>query len=539
MTQEESLSTIQRIEDEIDLAFANSRLLDLGYAQAVWTLLSQNEDAYMRAIHELSNPYLLDMFIDLRMNALTYPLRVCHQRLSRGASELTVQFVDDHYKLAMEWLELACHGYYSYCAIFPLWRRGLVRITLLQDGRLAASYISERNRAYEVYNRLVAKEGRRESTDPLPTDVIAQDVLANTTRGADWFRVNFDPRLVRKLVSGIEPLMGPRHLLPANWKFSGFALGEFKQIFITVQAMLWGWLIARNVLAGRGMPGLAYKSSVWVVGITELRARLRRYTGIDSLTIDRVLELLTFGSCDVREPDVAVQPLIDLGSGDCALAPFVWLNAHAERNLCVLMNQIPAQREIYERLKNEKEALLQQELEAFLSGLGLQARRGEVDGTNVDIGIVDTAEKVCLCLELKWFIEPAEVREGHERTQELIRGVEQAKKIRSLFSSGDTRLIRDILQIDSSYTFAVAVGSVNWIGHADAQDNEVPIVKVWHLMHRIRDGGSLHGAINWLAKREYLPVEGTDFEIEPVDIACGKWACGWYLIKPVGPNAND
>lgn len=539
MIEDQSTSAIEAVEAEIDRTFDANPLQDAGYAQAVWTLLSQNEDAYMRAIHELSDLVLLDIYTDLRLNALTYPLRVCHQKAPKKPGKLIADLIDSHYKAAWDWLELACHGYYSFCAIFPLWRRGLVKIEVVKEGTLVASYTTPRDLAYEVYNRFVAKEARRESTEPVPTAAIAQEVLANTTQGADWFRVNFNPRLVAKLVAGIEAVMGPRHLLPSNWMFVGFTLGEFKKIFITVQAMLWGWMIARNFLAASGMPGMGYRSSVWVVPSDELRARLCRYTGIGSITIEQVVTLLTFGSCDVRDPDIAIQPIVNLRNGNFALSPFVWLNTHAERNLCVLLNQIPAQREIYERVKNEKEMLLKEELTAFLRPLGLHIRSGQVDGTDVDLAIVDKAERACLCLELKWFIEPAEVREGHERTKELRRGVQQAKKIRDLYFAGDARLLSDILEIDSSYRFATVVAPVNWIGHADAQDLDVPIVKVWHLMQRIREARSLRSVLDWLSNREYLPQEGTHFEIQPVDIKCGKWSCEWYLIKPLEASTSD
>src|SRR5690606_14532052 len=139
--------------------------------------------------------------------------------------------------------------------------------------------------------------------------------------------------------------------------------------------------------------------------------------------------------------------------------------------------------------------------------LGLDLKDGEVHGTDIDIAIVDRNSKACLCLELKWFVEPAEIREIEERTQELRNGVDQAKKVRTLQERGDTRLMRHVLGIDSSYAFLAAVASQNWIGHAEAQDAGIPIIKVWHLLHRIRDAG-LRDAMQWLSNRDYIPKEG-------------------------------
>jgi hypothetical protein len=53
--------TVEDVERAIDLAFADNRLKDAGYAQAVWTLLSVNEDQYLSA--------LLRSFINEAINA--------------------------------------------------------------------------------------------------------------------------------------------------------------------------------------------------------------------------------------------------------------------------------------------------------------------------------------------------------------------------------------------------------------------------------------------------------------------------------------
>ena len=78
-----------------------------------------------------------------------------------------------------------------------------------------------------------------------------------------------------------------------------------------------------------------------------------------------------------------------------------WLNSDAERNLCVLLNQIPDQRRIYADLTNGKEAATKREILETLSGRNLSFVAGPVAGTDVDLGIIDHANKVCLCLELK------------------------------------------------------------------------------------------------------------------------------------------
>lgn len=523
--------TVEDIERGIDHAFAANELKNEYYAQAAWTLLSQTEDAYLKALHGLSHEEELRIFVDLRLNSLTYPLRVCYKECPTHSKKVTNELIDAHYQLAWNWLTLADRGYYSFCSIFPLWHRNKIEI-VIEGNRLTAN-IAKDERGYEAYNRFIRKDAKPESAALLTSANIADFVLENTSYGKDWFKVNFNPRLVKRLVSAMQPVVGPRHTLPAEWAFDSFTLGQFKDIRVTIQAMLWGWAVARNVLASNGLQGLGYRSSVWVVSSDELFNRLCRYTGIAMATIRKVLALITFGSSGIHNPDIAIQPLIDLRNGFFALSPFVWLNTNAERNLCVLLNQIPEQRQIYDQLKNKKESLLKAEMKEFLTPLGFDTRSGTLDGTDLDFSIVDRKTKCCLCLELKWFIEPAEIRETQERTVELKKGIEQAKKISALYERCDTHLIRNILDIDRSYSFMTAVASVSWIGYSDAQDPDIPIIKVWNLLHRIKDSGSLRSAMECLSTRDYIPKEGVDFTIVPVEISCGDWTCEWYGIKPL------
>lgn len=522
---------IEQIEKDIDSSFGDNRLKEEGYAQAVWTLLSVTEDLYFMKLHASSSDEEMHIFVDAKLNELTHPLRVCHKESQRDSKAIQNKLIDSNYNLAIDWLKSA-QDYNTFCTIFPLWHREEIEI-IVDGSELQVSSASKLRREYEVYNRLVRKEGKPGNLEGLSfPDTLKDLVLANTTQNEDWFKVNFNPRLVSQLVTSLSSYFSSRYSLPENWKFHEFSLGEYRLVFTTLQSMLLAWFIARNELAG-SMSAYGYSSSVWVVQKEELSARLKRYTSVDIKIIEKILTLITFGSSGIREPDIVTQPLINLENGFYALSPFVWLNTNPERNLCALLNQIPEQQEIYSRLTNKKESILKEEIKQFFSSSNLSFAGGELDGTNLDIAIIDRTEKSCLCLELKWFIEPAEIREINERTQELKIGVGQAKKIKALYDLGDEKLTKNILEIDSDYTFLVAVASQNWIGHSDAQDNDVPIIKLWPLMHKIKELGSLKKVIKWLSKKEYLPKKGIDFDIWPVKISCGEWRAEWYGIKPL------
>jgi hypothetical protein len=518
-----------RAEREIDESFEASDLVDVGYAQALWTLLSMNEDAFLKNTNLLPAE-TMHVFVDNRINELTYPLRACLRQCKLLKGGVRREMIDDHYQLALKWLKSA-GDYSQFCSMFPLWYRG--RIKLAASGnRLLVDSSFNNDKAYEAYNRLIKKEGRPDAAIE-PSEDLLSLLIANVTVGDTWFRVNFSPALVSGLVSALQPSMANRHTLPDNWQFNTFTLEQYRKVLLTIQAMLYGWHLARDFVAQQGMVGLGYPSSVWMLPVQQLAAHLKQYTDLPRPVIAGILDLITFGSNDIRDPDIATQPLVDLRNGFYVLSPFVFLNINVERNLCTLLNQIPKEREKYLTLVDEKETAVVEEMKEFLAPINLEFKSGAVKGTDVDLAIIDRANKVCLCLELKWFIEPAEIREVEDRTKELMRGVVQAKKIGALFEAGDDHLLHNVLKIDSDYTFLSAVGSVNWIGFGDVQEPAVPIIKVWHLLKFLKDTGSLSDSVVWLKNRQYLPRAGSDYSVEPRELSCGRWSATWYGIKPL------
>jgi hypothetical protein len=524
---------VEAIEVEIDEAFAASPLLDVGYAQAMWTVLSVNEDHYLKHLRVLGDQEM-EIYVDTHLNALTHPLRAVFKRAERAASPLKNQLINRDYALAWKWIEASVQ-YDQFCTLFPLWHRERIKVEP-SAGRLLVTNRHNSDRRYEAYNRFVRKEARKQSKTRGPSDSLLALLTSRMDIEFDSFRVKFNKELVSALITNVEPVMRSRHTLPANWEFVSFALRDFRQVFTVIQAMCAGWHLARSLAADSGMLGMGYRSAVWVTGRAEMVKRLCRFTTVQTDVVERILSLLTFGSNGVREPDIATQPLIDLGNGKLALAPFVWLSTSLERNLCTLLNQLPTERDRYSTLTMGKEKAAFAEAEIFLSRLGLVATSGSVKGTDLDLGIIDHKDKTCLCIEVKWFIEPAEIREIENHTKELAKGIEQAKTLQRLFVGRDKHFLETRLGITPDYQFYCAVGSVNWIGMGDVQDPAVPIVKLWDLLQQI-ERTTLGQAVEWLRSRRYLPDEGRDFKVLSLDIECGRWKANWYGLEPLERGA--
>jgi hypothetical protein len=145
--------------------------------------------------------------------------------------------------------------------------------------------------------------------------------------------------------------------------------------FTCLQIAAEAWFVARQVVAP-GVLGMAYESAVWTPGREALLKQLSRQTGLTLGTVRDIVRYLTFGEVGVRNPDAAIQPIVDLGNGHFGISPFLLTHINAERNLCVLLNQVPADRTLYSALVDDKEHQLRTETIQSLQPLGFDFKHG-------------------------------------------------------------------------------------------------------------------------------------------------------------------
>jgi hypothetical protein len=522
-----SVRDIKEIEREIDEAFASNELTTVPWTQSAWTVLSVAEDYHFNiAVARPLPEREAAIYVDGLVNTLTHPLRVLRERAPKLPTSLDRRYIEAHYGLAHEWLG-AAEDYNHFCSMFPLFHAKEIELNINED-TLEPTDWSSTDLSYETYDRFVGKRAP-ESERSLDATAVEAILRASIRASGGAYSVDFSRRLVDELKRHLAPAFDGRHVLPENWQFSRFSLAEYRAIFVFLQIAAEAWFAARQIVAP-GVRGIAYEGSVWTPRKGALFKLLSRHTRQSGKAIQSVLEYLTFGAVGIRNPDIAIQPLVDLGNDHFAISPFLMTQIHAERNLCVLLNQVPADRKLYAALVDDKEEHLRAETIEALQPLGFAFRYGEIGQTDVDLAVIDPGSKICLCIELKWFIEPAEIREVRMRSEELAKGVSQAKILNELYATKDGRLL-GLLGIPGDYQFLAMVGSVNFIGRAAIQDPDVPIAKLWHVVAKIQETGSLLTTIEWLKARQYLPVKHRDYEVQEIPIQSGRWKSRWYGIK--------
>ena len=343
--------------------------------------------------------------------------------------------------------------------------------------------------------------------------------------------------MVADMKKYLEPLFDHMFLLPSDWEFSRYTLGDFRKVFEAICAMARIHWIARQLAGTLGCEHKGYLDSIYVLTYQELLKRVVRYSGLSDVKVKSIFDDLTYGNAGIERPNPALQPLIKLNADHYAIVPNIWMYTAAERNFISLVNKLPSEKEMYAKYVDEKENLMKERFKSQLLDRGFKTYSGNVAKlTDIDLAIVNHSEKACLLLELKWFIAPTTAHERINKSKEIKKGICQILKLKQAFAENHKPLLEK-LNIDSSYSLEGAVVSENWIGYGNVQSPEVPVIRANHLRKKLETTDSLRSTMEWLKDREYLPKEGEHFTVHRPTTTIGNWTIKWYGIKSLTENA--
>jgi hypothetical protein len=318
--------------------------------------------------------------------------------------------------------------------------------------------------------------------------------------------------------------------LPLDWEFGDFTIGEFRKVNDAIRAVLIGWLSATDLAASydasytRNLP--------FSTNRVELLNAVKDVTGLPKSVVKRVLALLTYERGAAGTADPALQPLISAAKNAVILSSRLVLGGSPERNLIALINTRPAERLLYDRLKNDKETLMRGRLEArkprrYRSWHGKLV--GRKDLPNVDYALFDERTGTLLFAELKWFVAPDEARELADRSDEIQKGVRQCRKLLAAVAQDSSLLsrfggVKDVVSV---------VISANSVGMSYVQDNDVPVVNEDHFLDELGSASDLAEVAVWLRQRRYLPIPGHDYESANPVVSFFSWELEWYGFAPL------
>ena len=406
----------------------------------------------------------------------------------------------------------------------------------LQEATIQATKELFEGMEYQAYGRLMKAHKSDEGISLINVDnfnLLTDRIKQSVRVKGDRFHYGLNPKMVSDAIITMRSGYDIAFSLPPEWQFSRYSLGDFRRVFEAILAIASIHFRAWQVAIEEECDNMGYLDCIYVPTCNELLRRVARYSRVPDVRVLSIFDDLTYGNRGISHPDPALQPLIKLNSERYAIMPSLWMSLAPERNLTVLLNKLPSEKKIYRKLVSQKEALMRRRFTTDLSDKDFRFICGNVANlSDVDLAVVNDSEKACLLLELKWFIGPAEIREIIERSEEIEKGISQVLKFKQAFAANHKLLLKK-LNIDSNYRLEGVVVSENWIGYANVQNPEVPVILADHLIAKLKATESLQSTMEWLITRKYLPKEGKDFDRHEITPTIGKWSLKWSTTQPL------
>lgn len=516
--------------DEIDLAYRSNPLMQENRAQAIWSFLAQCEDEYVCAM--LSNSPELALLPDIVVNLAKWPMRWIWESTAEDG-DVDSSWNKARCRAAKELYELA-YGYFQYETVFSLASKGRWHLRL-EGNRIVATDRDPRATQWDAYDRVVdATEQSSGALDPayLDTGSIAE-IIPPVWIDGEHYRYSLSVGVIETAMKHAEPVLDRCFELPDNWKLGQYTLGQYGRVLRFLHVVATIHLLARLAAISQDVPRRGYVDSLVMMDRRSLIERVAAYSGMRKSDVWHIIQMLTFGGHGIRQPDIALQPIVPLGSHLLGWSPLLVSSSALERNLVVLLNRFSDSQRDYSALSGERERLLRKEIEAALEEIGVRHWRGEVPkwgrAGDIDLVAIDDRRKVCLVMELKSFVGPADPSEVHNRSRELEKGIRQLKKRKKMSAERRGELNRT-LDVDSRYDLTFVLVSKTSAGCGLVLDDEVPIVRSSNLIDKLRSSRSLCVVVGWLKEREFLPVEGRDYVVVHDRVRIGNRVLEWYRI---------
>lgn len=530
MKQSQLSEEVIQLEHAIDHAHTSNLLMQCSREQALWQYAAFCDDILYKesSTTKPGDSQHTACFTDQLINSMKYPIRWIWGRC-RSGGHLSRNFTGEYYSAAWDVSKLA-DEYGAFETVFIYARAGLLALSVSGDELQLTGWGGDLR--YEAYDRLLSCD--TDYTSPDPRDL--QRLIADSVRvRGDRFKYSVNPNVVKYAREILSPIDRHSLRLPPSWQLPQYTFGDFHDVASTLRALAMIHYLARTSASAKGCVGMGIRDSVLIVTEEELLAKVVRYTGLSQNNVSEILKDLRYGCSEIRNPDPALQPLLPIGDDRIAIVPALWLGLNVERNLCVLVNRMRHTKKHYSRLSEDRSTLLRKNMEARLSNVTCRFWHGNIPGgpelPDIDFALIDEREHICLLLELKAFIGPAEPREILDRSKEIEKGISQIKRLRQ-YQMQHPEQLQQLLDVDPKYQFCFAVCSQNSVGGAAVQDDQVPVVRASHLVRRLRRDGTA-ATCRWLAARAYLPVEGKHFEKVEIVHSVANRTLTWYAIRPL------
>lgn len=529
-SSEDDIGRIRAAELIADKCVEHLKLSALPAERAVWTILSATvfhiESSYSRFGPD-SDPSKAAMInlgrycpMIIRWLNLTLP-----EKLAKDQSWLWESALGS---LAKEDI-LTASQYDAFQNAYPMWYHNRTNTEIL-EGEIIRFTVngSNRDRQVSAYQKgLKPLTGRFQATPAQavqPSDAILRRysrILEEArVTGLYEFRYEHSFELARRTYTTYKKRLEGIMRRSDTVDLGPYSLGIFKRFYAAVQTLsaIHEYICFCWMKLGHPYP---LGSAVLIKERDEWGKLLAHLSKLDPATSLQILSDLTFYSS--RLPDLHVYPFVPLDSShtNLALIPHFILNSSPEDNILRVCSYLRPQ--TYNRLSNDKEATMREDILASLTEWKASHSICLPDGsTEIDLVVEDVGSSTVLIAELKWYRKPVTYRERLRADEQFWDGVHrQLGKIKRFcranpdFLRNRNALRHSLSKYEHVYFALIARDHWNWMEPADhtfVLDSEQFLIAI----RRHRD---LNAALCDLISYDWLPVEERDFHVR-FDRAC-------------------
>ncbi len=302
-------------------------------------------------------------------------------------------------------------------------------------------------------------------------------------------------------------------LLSKKWVFPWGTMPEAQSYFAALQAVSVYHLLSVHFgsirrLNGRGVDQICLNTEA-----RRLNADLARVSGLPIRTVEAVTDALTLGS-GTTTPDPALQPLVPIGDARLAVPGSVILSSKWSRNMLSLHARVAedsfnANSAAFEQTMI---SVLESELPArFIhrTSINIPTSKGPEE---IDLLLIDKNARSILLGELRWMLQPGDVREVLNRKKVIREKVKQAHRKLAGARAATDEVVQQLGLPPGAWTINAVVIIDGFGGTVSDRPKDIPVVPRDVFIRVVDAALDLDHAHAVMTTPLWLPREGFDFE---------------------------
>lgn len=300
----------------------------------------------------------------------------------------------------------------------------------------------------------------------------------------------------------------PLELIQDNWEFSFGSATLLNSIYISLYTVcLYHVIAVYHGASTKGLLGGGFNDALLVIKKNELFRRLGIISGLPSEKVREICDFLTYGN-KTTNPDLALQPLVEISEQNYAIPCIHLLSSEYERNSLSLQARVDPKR--FDRQCKYFEQVMFEDIKKYCSHKYKIFTDVSILGEQIDALIFDATGSALVC-EFKWSLQPGDTREVVNRKRAFDKGVTQIQRKIEVMNRRRAEINNRNLPDLTGTQFFGAVLTEGYWGHLNPMHEVFPICPLRIATRILNMADTVKNVHKILSGYDWLPRPGIDF----------------------------